>query len=73
MPIAYDGPIVTMRTVRDPAWYEQHRVPLTTDGTMPFARYVIRQKGRIDVDNVACAMCHTRVMPDGTAVLRRAR
>jgi len=69
MPIAYNGPIVTMRMVRDPAWYEQHRVPLTTDGTMPFARYVIRQKGRIDIGNTSCAMCHTRMMSDGTAVL----
>lgn len=28
MPISYNGPIVTMAIVRDPAWYEQHRVPL---------------------------------------------
>lgn len=69
MPIAYNGPIVTMRMVRDPAWYEQHRVPLTTDGTMPFARYVIREKGRVDIGNTSCAMCHTRMMPGGIAVL----
>jgi hypothetical protein len=54
--------------VRDPAWYEQHRIPLTTDGTMPFARYVIRQKGRVDIGNTSCGMCHTRVMPGGIAV-----
>ena len=58
-----------MAMVRDPKWYERHRVPLTTDGTMPFARYVVRAKGRVDIGNVSCAMCHTRVMPDGTAVL----
>jgi hypothetical protein len=69
MAIAYNGPIVTMSMVRDPAWYERHRVPLTGDGTMPFARYVIRAKGRVDVGNTSCAMCHTRVMPDGSAVL----
>ena len=69
MPIAYNGPIVTMRMVRDSAWYEQHRVPLTANGTMPFARYVVRQKGRVDIGNTSCAMCHTRMMPDGTAVL----
>ncbi len=68
MPIAYNGPIVTMQMVRDPGWYEQHRVPLTPDGAMPFARYVIRQKGRVDIGNTSCAMCHTRVMPDGTAL-----
>ena len=69
MPIAYNGPIVTMTMVRDTAWYERHHVPLTSDGTMPFARYVVRAKGRVDVGNTACSMCHTRVMPDGTAVL----
>ena len=69
MPISYNGPIVTMAMVRDPAWYERHRVPLTTDGTMPFARYVVRSHGRVDIGNVACSMCHTRVMPDGAAVL----
>ena len=36
---------------------------------MPFARYVVRSDGRVDVGNVACSMCHTRVMPDGMAVL----
>ncbi len=58
-----------MAMVRDPAWYERHRVPLTTDGTMPFARYVVRAKGSVEIGNLSCAMCHTRVMPDGTAVL----
>jgi hypothetical protein len=69
MPIGYNGPIVNLQMVRDPAWYEKHHVPLTSDGTMPFARYVVRTKGRVDVGNVACAMCHTRVMPDGTALV----
>ena len=69
MPIDFNGPIVTMRMVRDSAWYERHRMPLTSDGTLPFARYVIREKGKVDVANLACAMCHTRVMPDGTAVM----
>jgi hypothetical protein len=68
MPIGYNGPIVTMAMVRDPAWYERHHVPITTDGIMPFARYVVRAKGRVDIGNVSCAMCHTRVMPDGTAL-----
>jgi hypothetical protein len=69
MPIDYNGPIVSLATVRDPAWYDRHRVPLAADGTMPFARYVVRAKGRVDVGNVSCAMCHTRVMPDGTALV----
>ena len=67
MPIDYNGPIVTLAMVRDQV--ASAITCLTADGTMPFARYVVRAKGRVDVGNVACAMCHTRVMPDGTAVL----
>ena len=30
---------------------------------------VVREKGRVQIGNLACSMCHTSVMPDGTAVL----
>jgi hypothetical protein len=68
MPISYNGPIVSMRHVRDPAWYERHQIRLTADGVMPYARYVVRGRGDVAIGNAACAMCHTRVLPDGTAV-----
>jgi hypothetical protein len=35
---------------------------------MPFATYVIRQKGKVELGTFACAMCHTRVLPDGTVI-----
>ena len=69
-PIAYDeslGPL-RMSNVRDPAWYEKISVPLEASGTVPFARYVIRQKGKIEVGNLSCAMCHVRVTPNGTSI-----
>lgn len=69
MPIDYGSPIIAMADVRDPAWYSRHRMPLTSDGTMPFARYVVRQKGKVEIGNLACSMCHTRVMPNGAAIL----
>lgn len=68
MPIDYEDAVVSMRMVRDPAWYERHRVPLAADGTMPFARYVIRRQGQVEVGNLSCAMCHTRVLPGGEVV-----
>ena len=43
-------------------------MPLAADGTMPFARWVVGEQGKGELGNVACAMCHTRVMPDGTAI-----
>jgi hypothetical protein len=35
-------------------------------GFVPGNRYIIRQKGVIEVGINACSGCHTRVMPDGT-------
>jgi hypothetical protein len=70
-PIAYDAdPLSLLRVpnVKDPAWYAQTRTPVTNDGVMPFARYVIRKKGEIEVGNLSCGMCHTRVMPDGSVI-----
>ena len=68
MPIDVNGPILRPSQVRDRAWYDRYRVPVARDGTMPFARWVVRAKGRVELGNIACAMCHTRVLPDGTAI-----
>jgi len=35
---------------------------------VPFLRYVVRKKGTVEVGQISCAMCHTRVMPDGSTV-----
>ncbi len=70
-PIAYDAdPISLVRVpgVQDPAWYQKTGVRLTKDGVMPYARYVIRKKGTVEVGNLGCAMCHTRVMADGSII-----
>jgi hypothetical protein len=67
-PIAYNLPLIGPRHVRDRAWYADLQVPVTSDGVMPFARWVIRERGRLEVGNLACSMCHVRVMPDGTAL-----
>lgn len=45
-------------------------LPPKADGTLPDfvpgARYIIRQKGVLEVGINACAGCHTRIMPDGS-------
>jgi len=38
------------------------------DGVSPFTFYVIRERGKLETGEVACAECHTRVMPDGTVI-----
>jgi hypothetical protein len=63
--------VVRARDVRDAAWYERTGVPYADDGLVPFVRYLVTDKG-VQVSNLSCAMCHTRVqtLPDGkTTVL----
>src|SRR6185369_1315787 len=35
---------------------------------LPFYRYIVREQGRVQIGILSCAMCHTRIMPDGSAV-----
>ena len=53
------GPYEGMQ-VRDPEWYKSTQAPLTANGELPFYRYVIRTKGRVEVGVLSCAMRHTR-------------
>lgn len=62
------GQLASVEELRDPAWYEGNAIPVADDGTMPFFRYVIREKGQVQVGEFSCAMCHTRVMPDGSVI-----
>src|ERR1051325_3411377 len=64
----YYNSIMTLEDVRNPDWYKRTGMPVTKDGIVPFTSYVIRKKGEVDVGNLSCSMCHTRIMPDGTAV-----
>jgi hypothetical protein len=54
--------------VRDPHWYQESGIPITREGVNPFYRYVVRAPGNVEVGMFACAMCHTRVMADGTVL-----
>jgi hypothetical protein len=58
----------TVNDVRSKAWFEHVKPPLTPDGIMPFATYVIRRKGEVELGTFACGMCHTRVLPDGKVI-----
>ena len=66
-PISYDN-IAQVDDVRNPEWYAKLNVPATPDGTLPWFRYVIREKGKVELGTISCALCHTRVMPDGAVV-----
>jgi hypothetical protein len=54
--------------VRNPKWYAETGAPITRKGVLPFYRYVIREPGKVEVGTLSCALCHTRVMPDGSVI-----
>ena len=49
-------------------WFQYVRPLETNSGTVPFFRFVVRKKGQVEVGTDACAVCHTRVMPDRSIV-----
>ncbi len=66
-PFGFDF-VFSVAEVRNAAWFEHVQPPITKTGIMPFATYVVREKGKIELGTFACAMCHTRVQPDGTMI-----
>ena len=54
--------------VRDPKFLEATGALVAEDGTLPYFRYVVKKKGEVEIGVLACGMCHTRVMPDGTVL-----
>jgi hypothetical protein len=66
-PFGFDF-VIRSADVRSAAWFEHVQPPLTKTGVLPFVTYVIRQKGKVELGTFACAMCHTRVLPDGTVI-----
>jgi hypothetical protein len=74
--VVFDAPLATGTGisrpdelyVRDPAWYRATGALVSRDGVMPFLRYVVKEKGKVELGVLSCAMCHTRVMPDGSVL-----
>jgi len=54
--------------IRDPEVIKAYGLQITKDGVLLGLRYVIRQKGKIELGTDTCAMCHTRVEKDGTVI-----
>jgi hypothetical protein len=69
-PIFYDTDFaaVSAADLADPTWLKETAIPVDRNGVVPFVRYFIRTKGVVEVGQLSCGMCHTRVMPDGTVL-----
>jgi hypothetical protein len=60
-------PLEVLGSVRRRELYGDGGFPVTGDGVMPFMRYAVSEKGRVEV-GASCAFCHVRVLEDGTLV-----
>jgi len=54
--------------IRGMNWFVKNGVPVTREGVMPNMRWVVREKGKVELGILSCGGCHTRVMPDGTII-----
>ena len=72
--MVFDAPIdfvdggILYSEIRGMDWFVKNKVPVTSEGVMPYFRWVVREKGKVELGVFSCAQCHTRLMPDGTII-----
>lgn len=67
-PVSFGPVFFSAADVRDPAFFEHTGMPVAKDGTVPFARWVVRKKGQVELGSMGCNTCHVRVLTDGAVV-----
>jgi len=68
MPVGFttvDSAYANDFVIRSKLWKEMD-FPISKDGIVPGLLYVVRKKGVLELGNLGCANCHTRLMPDGS-------
>jgi hypothetical protein len=64
----FDFSALDQSPVSDPQWWKTVDPPLSSDGSTPSYRYVIRKRGVLEAGSGACASCHSRVMNNGAVI-----
>ncbi|MCC6368029.1 MAG: hypothetical protein IT165_31275 [Bryobacterales bacterium] len=67
-PTSFEPVFFSASDLRDPAFYSETGMPVAADGTVPFARWVVRRKGVVELGSMGCATCHTRLLEGGRIV-----
>jgi len=67
-PTSFEPVFFSADDLRDPAFYKETGMPVAADGTVPFARWIIRKKGVVELGSMGCATCHTRIFRDGRVI-----
>jgi hypothetical protein len=64
----FSGSEDNYQLIRDPKVIAAYRLQTSKDGVLLGLRYVVREKGKIELGTDTCAMCHTQVRPDGSVI-----
>jgi hypothetical protein len=67
-PTSYGPVFFGAAELRDPSFYVKSGMPVGKDGVIPFARWVVRRTGEVELGSMGCGTCHIRVLADGTVV-----
>ncbi len=64
----FSGSEDNYQLVRDPRVVAAYGLQIGKEGVLLGLRYVVRQKGKIELGTDTCAMCHTQALEDGTVI-----
>jgi hypothetical protein len=64
----FSGSEDNLKLIRDPRVLEAYKLQTTKDGVLLGLRYLVREKGKVELGTDTCAMCHVRVQPDGSVI-----
>ncbi len=64
----FTGSEDNLQLIRNPRVIAAYRLQATKDGVLLGLRYVVRQKGKVELGTDTCAMCHVQVRGDGEVI-----
>ncbi len=64
----FTGSEDNLKLIHDPKIVAAYGLQTTPEGVLIGLRYVVREKGKVQLGTDTCAMCHTRVLPDGQVI-----
>ena len=64
----FSGSEHNLQMIRDPRVIAAYRLQTTKDGVLLGLRYVVREKGKVELGTDTCAMCHVQVLASGEVI-----
>jgi hypothetical protein len=64
----FTGSEHNLQLIRNPQVLAAYKIQTTKDGVILGLRYVVREKGKVELGTDTCAMCHVQIRADGTLI-----